>query len=84
MVIEQFTDGNWQLLGFFSRKMLPAQTRYSTYDRELLAAYLAVKHFLHTIEGRTTTLRTDHKPLLYMFSTKIYKHSDRQSRYISF
>lgn len=33
-VPEQFADGNWQPLGFFSRKILPAQTRYSTYDRE--------------------------------------------------
>jgi len=71
-------------LGFFSRKLLPTQTRYSTYDRELLAAYQAAKHFLHTIEGRATILRTDHKPLFYMFSTKSDKHSDRQARYISF
>lgn len=83
-VLEQFADGTWQPLGFFSRKLLPTQTRYSTYDRELLAAYQAVKHFLFTIEGRTTTLRTDHKPLLYMFTTKTDKHSDRQARYISF
>lgn len=83
-VLEQFSDGSRQPLGFFSRKLLPTQTRYSTYDRELLAVYLAVKHFLHTIEGRTTTLRTDHKPLLYMFATKSDKHSDRQARYISF
>jgi len=82
-VLEQCADGIWQPLGFFSRKLSPAQTRYSTYDRELLAAYQAVKHFLHTIEGRTTTLRTDHKPLVYMFTTTTGKHSDRQSRHIS-
>lgn len=84
-VLEQFTDGICQPSGFFSHKMLPSQTHYSTYDWELLAAYQAVNLFLHTIEGRNTTLHTDHKPLLYMFTTRTDKHyCDRQSRYVSF
>lgn len=83
-VLEQLTDSVWQPLGFFSRKLSTTQTRYSTYDRELLAAYQAVRHFLHQIEGRVTTLRTDHKPLLHMFTSKTDKYSDRQLRHISF
>lgn len=64
--------------------MSDAETRYSTYDRELLAAYLGTRHFIHLIEGRVTTLRTDHKPLTYMFSHKSEKYIDRQVRQISF
>lgn len=54
-------------LGFFSKKLSGAETRYSTYARELLVAYLGTRHFLHTIEGRFTTLLTDHKPLIYVY-----------------
>jgi cleavage and polyadenylation specificity factor subunit 1 len=78
-VLEQFAGGDWQPLGFFSRKLSGAQTRYSAYDRELLAAYLATRHFVHKIEGRHVTLRTDHRPLLFMFTQKTEKLIDRQS-----
>lgn len=83
-VIEQKNGELWQPLGFFSKKLLPAETRYSTYDRELLAAYLGTKHFIHFIEGRVTTLCTDHKPLTFMFTQKSEKYVDRQVRQISF
>ncbi len=34
-------------LAFFSRKFTATERRYSTFGRELLAAYLSVKHFRH-------------------------------------
>lgn len=83
-VLEQSVEGGWQPLGFFSRKLSGAQTRYSAYDRELLGAYLATRHFLHAIEGRHVTLRTDHRPLLFMFSQKAEKLIDRQARHVAF
>jgi len=83
-VLEQFAEGDWQSLGFFSRKLTGTETRYSAYDRELLAAYLAVRYFGHSIEGRITTLRTDHRPLLFMFSQKAEKLIDRQARHVAF
>ena len=36
-VLEQCNNGIWTPLAFFSRKLRPAETRYSTFDRELLA-----------------------------------------------
>lgn len=84
VVLEQSVRGGWQPLGFFSRKLSGAQTRYSAYDRKLLAAYLATRHFLHAIEGRHVTLRTDHRPLLFMFSQKAEKLIDRQARHVAF
>ncbi|KAI5724763.1 hypothetical protein M8J77_006869 [Diaphorina citri] len=48
-------------------KLSTAEKKYGTYDRELLAIYLAVKHFLHMIEGRVFTIYTDHKPLTFAF-----------------
>ncbi|GBM36932.1 hypothetical protein AVEN_172437-1 [Araneus ventricosus] len=47
---QQVTTG-WQPLEFYSKSLSPAQRRYSAYDRELLAAYMAIKYFRHMIEG---------------------------------
>lgn len=44
-VLQQRVDGHWQALAFFSKKLEPAQTRCNVFGRELLAAYLAVRHF---------------------------------------
>jgi Integrase core domain/RNase H-like domain found in reverse transcriptase len=38
-------------LAFFSRKLSGAQTRYSTFDRELLAVFLALCHFRFFLEA---------------------------------
>ena len=46
-VLQQHFNNTWQPIGFFSRMMTPAETRYSTFDRELLAVYLAIKHYRH-------------------------------------
>ena len=59
-VLEQRTNGVWRPLGFFSRKLrIPRKTKYSTFDRELLAAHLVIRHFRYFLEGRHCTLYTD-------------------------
>jgi hypothetical protein len=55
--------GPWQPLGFFSKNLEPAQTRYSAFDRELWACFSGIRHFRHMLEGRKFILFTDHKPL---------------------
>ena len=60
---------NWQPLAFFSRKLSPQQT-YSTYDRELLVIYEAVRYFRHMLEARHFTIYTDHKLLTFAFQQK--------------
>ena len=44
--------GEWQPLSFFSRKLTNTETRYSTFDRELLALVAALHHFRFLLEGR--------------------------------
>ena len=44
-VLQQRIGDTWCPLAYFSRKLTPAHTKYSTLDRELLAIYLAIKHF---------------------------------------
>jgi RNase H-like domain found in reverse transcriptase/Integrase zinc binding domain len=62
-VLQQQVGKDWQLLAFFS-KLTSTQQRYSTFDRELLAAFLALQHFRFWLEGRSFQLHTDHKPLI--------------------
>ena len=52
-----------------------AEIHYSTYDRELLAIYLSIRHFL---EGRDFHVLTDHKPLTYAFASRPGKYSIHQ------
>ena len=40
--LEQYVNNNWQPLAFYSRQLRDAERKYSTYDRELLAIYLAI------------------------------------------
>ncbi|XP_064107951.1 uncharacterized protein LOC135216510 [Macrobrachium nipponense] len=50
-VLEQLVNRVPTLLAFFSKKLKPAETRYSTFDRELLAVYQAICHFKNLLEG---------------------------------
>ena len=42
-VLQQQVEGAWKPISYFSRKLTPSEQRYSTFDRELLAVYLAIK-----------------------------------------
>ena len=80
----QHIHGTWHPISFFSRKMTPAETRYSTFDRELLAVYLSIKHFRHLLEGRQFHVLTDHKPLTYALNSRSDRHSPRQARQLDY
>ena len=51
-VFQQLVHSSWAPLAFFSRKLSSANSRYSAFDRELLAAYSAVRHFCVLLKGR--------------------------------
>ena len=67
-VLQQFHNGGWAPLSFFLRQLDSAQSKYSTFSRELLAAYLAVRHFWYMLGGRKFHIQTDHKPLIHALS----------------
>ena len=46
-VLQQKMGDQWRPISFFSKKLTPTETRYNTFGRELLAAYLAVRYFLY-------------------------------------
>ena len=82
-VLEQLVGGIWQPLAFFSRQLRPPELTYSTFDRELLALHLAVRHFRFYLEGRPFTAYTDHKPLTFAFAKMSDPWSARQQRHLS-
>ena len=58
--------------------------KYSTYDRELLAAFLAVKKFRHMLDSQEFMLKTDHKSLIPSLMREKTSDSDRQQRQLAF
>jgi hypothetical protein len=67
-VLQQWSNGAWRPISFFSRKLANPELKYSAFDRELLAAYAAIRHFRFMVEGRPFTLFTDHLPLVTAIS----------------
>ena len=63
--------------------LAPAETRYSAFDRELLAVYATIRHFRHNLEGREFFVNIDHKPLAYNMNSTTERSSLRQTRHLA-
>ena len=83
-VLQQRVDDAWFPLAFYSKKLSDAERKYSAFDRELLAAYSAIRHFRFMIEGREFLLFTDHKPLTHALFKVSPPWTARQQRHLAF
>ena len=83
-VLQQTVNGITKPLAFFSKNFTSAQQKYSTFDRELLAIVLAIKHFKYFVEGRDFEILTDHKPLTNIFSAEMKNATPFQTRQVTF
>ena len=52
-------------IAFYSRKLNPAQTRYTTTERELLSIVETFKEFRNILLGQQIIVHTDHQNLIY-------------------
>lgn len=66
-------------VAYASRPLNKAERNYPTIQKELVAIVWSIKYFRPYIYGRTFTIMTDHKPLIYLFSLK-----DPSSRLLKF
>nr|CDS32283.1 gag pol polyprotein [Hymenolepis microstoma] len=71
-VLQHIVKSEIQPLSFFSKKLIPTETRYSTFGKELLAIYSAF------------TIFTDHWPLIYAMRATADHHSPREIRHLDY
>ncbi len=83
-IMQQKSGDHWLPLVFFSRKLADMKSRYSTFDRELLAAHAASIFFCHFCEGQAFQLWTDHKPFVTTLSRVSAPILQGQQRYLAF
>nr|VZI22471.1 unnamed protein product [Spirometra erinaceieuropaei] len=83
-VLQQSLPNSTAPLAFFSRKLSKAEARYSTFGRELLTAYLAVRYFRHLLECREFTIFTDLKPLAFAMHSHSDKLNPREIRHLDY
>ena len=64
--IGQKHDDGIHPIMFWSRKLIPAETKYHTHERELLAFVDITKKARHYLLGHPATANTDHRALIYL------------------
>ena len=82
-ILSQFQEeGQWHLVVFWSRKLIPVETRYETHDQELLAIVAAFKQWRHYLEESTHTVEvlTDYNNLVAFQNIKSL--NGRQARWV--
>ena len=60
------TDIDIHPVTYFSKKLPPWEERYSTIEKECLAVKLGIEAFQFYLMGRTFTIQTDHRSLIWL------------------
>lgn len=69
-VLAQLHDGVELPVAFASKAFTKGESNKSTIEQELTAIHWAINYFRPYVYGRKFTIRTDHRPLIYLFSLK--------------
>ena len=71
-VVTKTNLGQWHLIAFFFRKMIPIEIWYKTYNNKLLAIIKAFKTWYHYLEGckHGVLIFTDYNNLRRFMDTK--------------
>ena len=83
-VLQQYRDGVWKPIAFFSKRLEKSQMKYSTFAKELFAVYASIKNFRPFVEGREFYILTDHQPLLKAFPKKSARDMPREERWLEY
>ena len=75
----------WKLVSTWSRKLIPAERRYTTTKREALALVEGVEAFASWITGKTVEVKFDHQALDFILKSPenpmAYRYADRLLRF---
>lgn len=69
-VLSQEYNGMQMPIAYASRTFTKGEQNKSVIEQELLAIHWALNHFKNYIYGRKFLVRSDHKPLVYLFAMK--------------
>jgi transposase InsO family protein len=70
-VLLQESDGVLHPVAYASRKLIEAEIRYSTIEKECLAVVWATQKFQAYLYGQQFVLETDHQPLSFLKRSKV-------------
>ena len=70
VVLLQKTSNDWQPVAYTSRSLSETERRYAQIEKEALAITWACEKVAMYILGKRFTIKTDHKPLVPLMSTK--------------
>ena len=65
-VLEQFVEGAWHPVEFFSKRLNQAERNYNATEREFVAIKLSLERWRHFLIGRSVLILTDHAALTYL------------------
>jgi len=83
-VIEQEHSGVWHPVAFYSRKLTPTETRYTTRERECLAVKQCLVVWRHYLLGAPFSVLSDHQSLKWLQTQNVVTLSDRLLRWVEF
>jgi hypothetical protein len=63
VVFQQIKDGSSHPIGYYSRRLTPAEMKYAVYDREFVDLRDSCLHFRYQFLDIRFTVRTDHSSL---------------------
>lgn len=69
-VLSQISEAGERPIAFASKTFIPAERNKPTILKELIAIHWAINYFEAYLYGRRFTVRTDHRPLVYLFGIK--------------
>ena len=70
VVLTLISGGEEKIIAFVSRTLSDAEKNYSVIEKQMLACFWATKRLRSFLWGMNYTLRTDHKPLVSILTTK--------------
>jgi len=83
-VLEQEEAGVRRPVAFYSRKLTPAEQRYTTRERECLAVKQCLSVWRHYLLGAPFKVRSDHESLKWLQTQQVDTLSDRLLRWLEY
>lgn len=69
-VLSQHINGSDLPIAYASKTFNPAEAKKHTIFQEMIAIHWAINHFKPYVYGRKFKIRTDHRPLVFLFGMK--------------